>query len=405
MLSVPLMACTDSGARPAAYAARDRAGVEVVTNVGARCTTTNTGTLELEATIGAADGEAAFSQIGSMALSPDGELYVLDRLEKRVLVFGLAGTLLRSFGRLGDGPGEFHYPDYVGILGPDRIAVGDDAPSRLHVLTRGGEFVRQIRLEPPEDGASTGLANVVADWAVTPGGDVWAALRMYYGAETDSTPVRLVRFDASGEVADTVLRWNLPGYNHSYEIYGSRWQWAISVDGTVVTSPGRSHEIRFLWPDGRRLVARRDAPLIEVTPALREKVREEYFAYMERDGESPEMIRQARDLAQVPTPWPAVLGVLVSSPSGRVWARAIDPRVEDAETRKVRYDIYAPTGRYLGCVPMPRRFYPRLVTDSVVFGSWLDELDVPFVRAYKISRRKARPDGRTMPDTRLEQTR
>ena len=289
-----------------------------------------------------------------------------------------------TFGQGGDGPGEFHYPTYVGVLGEDLIAVGDGAPSMLHILTSRGDFVRQIRVGPPPNAAATGLANVVADWKVVPGAGVWAALRMYSGTGEDSVPVRLVKFSDSGEVVDTVLRWNLPGDSHRYEVWKSRWVWSIGDDETIVTSPGYSHEVRFLSPSGQRLVARRNVEPVEVTPDLRNKLLELYFVSMERSGESSEMVRQARRLAEIPTPFPAIADIRVAAPSGRVWARSIEPEGDDTSAMTSIHHIYAPTGEYLGCAPNPRRFRLMLVTDSLAFGQWLDELDVPFVRSYRV---------------------
>ncbi len=383
LLFLPV-ACSNADSLARSYATRDSSGVEIVSNGGARCTPDNTWILDLHSTFGEVDGQLAFGYIESMALAPNGELFVLDDLNKRILVFGPEGRFLATFGRAGDGPGEFRFPRHVGVLGEDLIAVGDGAPSRLHVLTGRGDFVRQIRVEPPADAAVTGLANVVADWKVVPGTGVWAALRMYSGTGEDSVPVRLVRFSESGEVADTVLRWNLPGDSHRYELWKSQWQWSIGEDGTVVTSPGHSHEVRFLLPSGPRIVARRDVEAVGVTPDLKEKLLELYFASMERSGESSAMVGQARGLAEIATPFPATAGIHVATPSGRAWVRSVDPRGDDTSATTSVHHIYAPTGEYLGCAHNPLRFRLMLVTDSLVFGRWLDDLDVPFVRSYSV---------------------
>jgi len=210
LLFLPV-ACSNADSLARSYATRDSSGVEIVSNGGARCTPDNTWILDLHSTFGEVDGQLAFGYIESMALAPNGELFVLDDLNKRILVFGPEGRFLATFGRAGDGPGEFRFPRHVGVLGEDLIAVGDGAPSRLHVLTGRGDFVRQIRVEPPADAAVTGLANVVADWKVVPGTGVWAALRRtvsQYGSCGSANRVRWPIRSCGGICRATVTAMN-----------------------------------------------------------------------------------------------------------------------------------------------------------------------------------------------------
>ena len=44
---------------------------------------------------------------GSISMDPDGLIYVTDRGNQRIAVFNSDGEYLRSFGREGEGPGEF----------------------------------------------------------------------------------------------------------------------------------------------------------------------------------------------------------------------------------------------------------------------------------------------------------
>ena len=49
-----------------------------------------------------------------------------------------------------------------------------------------------------------------------------------------------------------------------------------------------------------------------------------------------------------------------------------------------RYDVFSPDGAFLGHVPAPENFQPMVVRDDVMYGSWTDDLDVPYVRSYQI---------------------
>ena len=63
-----------------------------------------------------------------------------------VVIYDSAGSYVRSFGRRGEGPGEFGRSLRV-VIGPnDSIIVADDSRGRVNVLTRNGDFVRDYRV-------------------------------------------------------------------------------------------------------------------------------------------------------------------------------------------------------------------------------------------------------------------
>ncbi len=57
-----------------------------------------------------AQGEAAFGRIQSVVVNDSGSIYVLDRKNYNIKVFDPSGNHIRTFGRQGQGPGEFEYP-------------------------------------------------------------------------------------------------------------------------------------------------------------------------------------------------------------------------------------------------------------------------------------------------------
>ena len=63
-----------------------------------------------------------FGGVTSVALGPDGDVFVADGRNLEVRVFGLDGAHRRTFGRAGEGPGEFRHI-YVGL--DSRGATGD----------------------------------------------------------------------------------------------------------------------------------------------------------------------------------------------------------------------------------------------------------------------------------------
>ena len=106
-------------------------------------------------TVGAADSGPVFAAILSAAVDRSGTAYVLDSVDPFVHEISAAGRLVRSFGALGDGPGEFRQPRRLGWAG-ERLVVADGAHDRITLLDRrgraGGTTSLTAKPAPPASG-------------------------------------------------------------------------------------------------------------------------------------------------------------------------------------------------------------------------------------------------------------
>ncbi|MEQ9400988.1 MAG: 6-bladed beta-propeller, partial [Longimicrobiales bacterium] len=80
--------------------------------------------------------DASFYLVRAAALGAGGEVFVLDGGNHRVFVFGPEGTLLRAFGREGQGPGEFQRARHLAVRG-DSVLVTDSG-NRVHLFRTDG---------------------------------------------------------------------------------------------------------------------------------------------------------------------------------------------------------------------------------------------------------------------------
>ena len=71
-----------------------------------------------------------FGGVSSVALGPGEEVYVADARNREVRVFGLDGSHRRTFGREGEGPGEFRGLQSLAWAG-DRLLTFDPAQARI----------------------------------------------------------------------------------------------------------------------------------------------------------------------------------------------------------------------------------------------------------------------------------
>jgi sugar lactone lactonase YvrE len=83
-----------------------------------------------------------FNRPTNLAVAPDGSLYVADGYgNSRVHHFTPDGELIGSFGEPGTGPGEFHVPHAVFVLGDERVLVADRENDRIQVFDAEGRFL------------------------------------------------------------------------------------------------------------------------------------------------------------------------------------------------------------------------------------------------------------------------
>lgn len=90
------------------------------------------------------DEDVLLGMVTGGVLGPDGNVYLVDRQMAQVLVVAPDGSLVRTLGRQGDGPGEFNNPHGLFFLPDGRLAVVQGFPSRVTTLkpdgTPGGEI-------------------------------------------------------------------------------------------------------------------------------------------------------------------------------------------------------------------------------------------------------------------------
>lgn len=90
--------------------------------------------------------QAPFNHPTDVAVGPNGDLYVADGYGNcRVHRFSSDGTLIRSWGSWGEGPGEFTTPHGIGVMSDGRVLVGDRENNRVQVFDPEGEYAGEWR--------------------------------------------------------------------------------------------------------------------------------------------------------------------------------------------------------------------------------------------------------------------
>ncbi len=150
-------------------------------------------------------GGPPFNHPTNLAVAPGGDLYVADGYgNARVHHFSAAGALLRSWGEPGTGPGQFNLVHGVAVAADGRVFVADRENDRIQIFGPDGTYLAQwTQVQRPTNIAfdRAGLAYVAELWRL-PG-----ERSMVHGASPDDRPGRVTVLDPAGTV---LARWGGP---------------------------------------------------------------------------------------------------------------------------------------------------------------------------------------------------
>ena len=146
-----------------------------------------------------------FNRPTNIAVGPRGHLYVSDGYGNcRVHRFSPSGTLERSWGEPGTGPGQFYLPHGIAVHADGRVFVCDRESDRIQIFTPDGEYLSEwTDTQRPTHIVfdSEGRAYVSELWWHP--GDI----SRRHGPTTLAKPARLSVYDRDGRV---IARWGTP---------------------------------------------------------------------------------------------------------------------------------------------------------------------------------------------------
>ena len=154
--------------------------------------------------------DGRFRQVTDVAWDSDDNVYISDGyINSRVAKADKDGNWLGSWGTPGTGPGQFNTPHSIAVDAKNQVYVADRANRRIQVFGTKGEFVREIHIDVAYDPATRpAIGNVPTGAGLLTGtfspGAPWALAISppphQYLYASDAFPGRIYKMTLEGEI-------------------------------------------------------------------------------------------------------------------------------------------------------------------------------------------------------------
>ncbi len=391
LIALVTAACGDRGVTVAFKSeARDSAGVSIVESArppdGSRLGWRVDSVSSLS--IGALEGEEPYllDQVRDALTLPDGRIVVANRGSHELRVFDASGIHMETWGRRGEGPGEFNSLLEVAHWPGDSLIAWYSQDNRLSVFDLDGNFGRTLIPGDLRNSAEVAL----------PGGTILVSSRS--GFSIDDGLARRERMYAVVD-ADGLLSASL-GVHPGAERYTSgsgdvirirtvpftRLTRTTTWGDLFVVAPNDTHEIRAYEPAGTlSRIVRRDHALIAPTPTHIDAEIERRVALRppEQQAERRRELRETFEEVPIAETFPA-FDQIVADALGHLWVQEYD--LPGEERTNPLWTVFDPEGRVLGFVETPARLGIYEIGEDYILGRATDDLGVEYVQVWSLSR-------------------
>lgn len=338
--------------------------------------------------VGEVDGpsEYLFSRVTAVRLIPGGGLVVADAGLANVRLFDSMGNVQSSFGREGEGPGEFAWLRHLEAIG-DTVLVYDPALFRLTRFDDTGRLLNTTQIDV-DAGAPEVFAGLFGN------GDM--ALGAIRPAPRDESTVSsdewmLGRYSVGGEHSRS-LGIGL-GYSRlrGRPVPFSTNLHAVVLDDSLFVVDDRRGVVSVVNGEG---VTARTFPVEVPRPSSREAQEMLMRAVEDSDDEVPFLSEVPEAAWQEPVP--AISHVLVDRGARQFWLKHYEPTTDSwllgglTEVRGGLWTVVSAGGAPVARIDLPLDFVPLDLGEALIAGVERDDLGVERVVVYEVIRSEQR---------------
>jgi hypothetical protein len=326
-----------------------------------------------------------FSDVTGLDVDSRGNIYVGDWNNPEVTVLAADGTLSRTIGRKGEGPGEFQNVKSLHVLAGDSLLVFDGSIHRVTVFAPYRDRPVQtttlgthLAVFPTSVAPVRNTPWVVADYKPSYTTDDRKS------SEKHRNEVLWILDRAGRPVRDSVLTFpasealvyrSLGRLSVRRHPFGRGGTWKLS---------GRNR-LYYAWT-GRPSVEVRSlqGPLLRTITASHDPVPVRRSQVDSVAGALSKRFRKPLEKS-VPDTWPAVIDIVVDE-GEQVWMG-----LKPAPGQLAEWAVFRSSGEYAGSVRLPANVTLEVVRGGRAYGIEVDRSDVPVVVVYDVDPRLRAP--------------
>jgi len=300
--------------------------------------------------------EPVFFSISGIEVDSDGNIYVLDGRDRKVKVFDKDGKNIRSFGRKGQGPGEFQITNDIVLTPDETIMILDRANLRLSFFSLEGELLREVstskiprlfRIYPDSEGNYTARINLRGQKNI----------------------YQIKKLDADLEELSLIAELEYPRRSDVIEMYFPNLIAVVMEDDKIVWGNWQHYKLIISDRTGRKIrEINREYNPVKITDEDKERMIKELSADL-----------PLRRRVEFPDSYPAFQGMSCDD-YGRIFVRTSE-QVEDNEG--YFYDVFDEEGKYIAKIPLT--FFPRTWKNNKLYTIEEDEEGFQIVKRYKVT--------------------
>jgi hypothetical protein len=305
--------------------------------------------------------EDMFAELTSLDVDGDGNIYILDRKDKKVKIFDSAGKFVKKFGEEGQGPGEMYVPVSIQVTHNNEMVIGDAGNQRLAFFSLEGEFLREMSTAAK----ATALALPMID---SQGNIIGQEL---VPVPDESKLFREVRkYDSELNSLFTIASIDntnlIQGKINPFQVV---LFYQLGKENSIYISNPDAYEIKVLTTEGkllRRIL--KDYDPVEVT----NKDKEDFFERL------PDLVGPIKDRIEFPKNYPAYQNFTLDE-EWRLFVRTFEKGKEEGE---FFFDVFDVEGRYIAKIPF--KGDPRVWKGNKLFAIEEDEDGFQILKVYSV---------------------
>ncbi len=256
------------------------------------------------------DDNVLFYMPSDIAVDKAGNVYVMDSGNHRIQKFDPKGNFIASYGRQGQGPGEFQYPQSIDIDTEGNIYVSDSGNQKIHIFKPDGTFDKDITTRDE----SPGVVRIRNGKIIQGKGASVFSLEMGMRTGEEELPKLIKVVNQEAEVLNEF------GDQKDYNDFlvngmGNRFHFFVDEEGNVYVAFDYQNRIEKYSPDGE-LLWRADRELNYDVSAPKTKG--------SRSGSGGRMVVRMPDMNRVSN------GIAVDD-KGRVWVATNKRQIKEEE--------------------------------------------------------------------------